>query len=155
MRSWSSGQHAQPLRGCSAADVTPASVFHSLAMQTTRLLELSVLCMVATAPCRIAEALSCNSAVSCGLQAADDSTRLQELQESVMSLTKQVQQLLPLQPRCSTLEVERDTAQHKLDRLQVRLCPDGMSIWALVNVACTVLHTHAWDRQHTSSVTCW
>lgn len=36
-----------------------------------------------------------------------------------MSLTKQVQQLLPLQPRCSTLEVERDTAQHKLDRLQV------------------------------------
>jgi hypothetical protein len=36
-----------------------------------------------------------------------------------MLLTKQVQQLLPLQPRCSTLEVERDTAQHKLDRLQV------------------------------------
>jgi hypothetical protein len=36
-----------------------------------------------------------------------------------MSLTKQVQQLLPLQPRCSTLEVERDTAQHNLDRLQV------------------------------------
>ncbi|WIA09082.1 hypothetical protein OEZ85_008495 [Tetradesmus obliquus] len=51
-------------------------------------------------------------------QAAEDSARLAELQESVMSLTKQVQQLLPLQPRCSTLEVERDTAQHKLDRLQ-------------------------------------
>ncbi|WIA29156.1 hypothetical protein OEZ86_011667 [Tetradesmus obliquus] len=51
-------------------------------------------------------------------QAAEDSGRLAELQESVMSLTKQVQQLLPLQPRCSMLEVERDTAQHKLDRLQ-------------------------------------
>ncbi|KAF6266602.1 hypothetical protein COO60DRAFT_5455 [Scenedesmus sp. NREL 46B-D3] len=51
-------------------------------------------------------------------QAADDSARLAELQGSVMSLTKQVQQLLPLQPRCSTLEVERDTAQHKLDQLQ-------------------------------------
>lgn len=53
------------------------------------------------------------------MQAADDSARLAELQGSVMSLTKQVQQLLPLQPRCSTLEVERDTAQHKLDQLQV------------------------------------
>lgn len=55
----------------------------------------------------------------CLLQAAEDAARLTELQESVMALTQQVQQLLPLQPRCSTLEVERDTAQHKLDRLQV------------------------------------
>lgn len=53
------------------------------------------------------------------LQAAEDRGRLKELQESVMTLTKQVQQLLPLQPRCSTLEMDRDTAQHKLDRLQV------------------------------------
>lgn len=37
-----------------------------------------------------------------------------------MSLTQQVQQLLPLQPKLSTTEVERDTALHRLERLQVR-----------------------------------
>eukprot|EP00775_Hariotina_reticulata_P013679 gene13679-13801_t len=51
-------------------------------------------------------------------QAADDSARLVELQEAVLSLTKQVQQLLPWQTKASTFEVERDTARHKLDQLQ-------------------------------------
>lgn len=55
------------------------------------------------------------------MQAAEDTARLTEMQDSVMSLTKQVQQLLPLQPRCSAVETERDAAQLKLDRLQVRL----------------------------------
>lgn len=36
-----------------------------------------------------------------------------------MSLSQQVQLLQPLQPKLSTAEVERDTALHKLERLQV------------------------------------
>lgn len=37
-----------------------------------------------------------------------------------MALSQQVQLLQPLQPKLSTTEVERDTALHKLERLQVR-----------------------------------
>lgn len=37
-----------------------------------------------------------------------------------MALSQQVQVLQPLQPKLSTTEVERDTALHKLERLQVR-----------------------------------
>lgn len=36
-----------------------------------------------------------------------------------MALSQQVQVLQPLQPKLSTTEVERDTALHKLERLQV------------------------------------
>lgn len=53
------------------------------------------------------------------MQAGEDGTRLAALQEQVTSLTQQVQQLLPLQPKLSTAEVERDTALHRLERLQV------------------------------------
>lgn len=77
----------------------------------------------------------------CWLQAAEDSARLTELQESVMSLTKQVQQLLPLQSKCSTLEVERDTAQHKLDRLQVSLNCSTLVAHLSDNVQLTCLTT--------------
>lgn len=59
------------------------------------------------------------------MQAADDAGRLSELQQQAMLLTAQVQQLLPLQPKLSTAEVERDTALHKLERLQVRQCMWG------------------------------
>lgn len=58
------------------------------------------------------------------LQAGEDAGRLSSLQEQVMSLSQQVQQLQPLQPKLSTAEVERDTALHKLERLQVG-CDQG------------------------------
>lgn len=58
--------------------------------------------------------------VLCVPQAKEDGSRLSSLQEQVMSLTQQVQVLQPLQPKLSTAEVERDTALHKLERLQVR-----------------------------------
>jgi hypothetical protein len=56
-------------------------------------------------------------------QAAEDTARLKELQESVLSLTKQVQQLLPWHTKASAAEVERDAAQHKMEQLQVSCVP--------------------------------
>lgn len=63
----------------------------------------------------------CNT-LQCLQQAEQDRARLAELQESMLAVTKQVEQLQPLQPRCSTLELERDTLQHQLSLLQVRGC---------------------------------
>ena len=69
------------------------------------------------------------------LQAGEDAGRLSSLQEQVMSLSQQVQQLQPLQPKLSTAEVERDTALHKLERLQVGCVVTGWGRWrALVEL---------------------
>jgi multidrug resistance efflux pump len=54
------------------------------------------------------------------LQGAEDAARLAELQQQVGGLVRQVAALQPLQPKLAAAEVERDTAQHDLGRLQVR-----------------------------------
>lgn len=53
------------------------------------------------------------------MQAGEGGSRPSSLQEQVLSLSQHVQLLQPLQPKLSTTEVERDTALHKLERLQV------------------------------------
>ena len=52
------------------------------------------------------------------LQISEDSTRIKELQDNVLSLTKQVQTLLPLQPRVTMAEAERESLAHRVERLQ-------------------------------------
>jgi chromosome segregation ATPase len=52
------------------------------------------------------------------VQIADDSTRIKELQDNVLNLTKQVQTLLPLQPRVTMAEAERESLAHRVERLQ-------------------------------------
>jgi hypothetical protein len=62
---------------------------------------------------------SCPACAADVVQASEDGSRLSSLQEQVMALSQQVQMLQPLQPKLSTTEVERDTALHKVERLQV------------------------------------
>lgn len=51
-------------------------------------------------------------------QAVGDAVRLQELQESVLSLSAQVQQLQPLAPQVMMLEAEKASLAARLERTE-------------------------------------
>lgn len=63
-----------------------------------------------------------------------------------MSLSQQVQLLQPLQPKLSTAEVERDTALHKLERLQVGVACETGTPWDHQLVLVVQLTYQAWSQ---------
>lgn len=74
-----------------------------------------------TARAEAERAAADDSLAAARAQGAADAARASELQQQVAALGKRLEPLLPLPPRLAAAEVERDTAQHAAQRLQVGL----------------------------------